>query len=113
MAGTKPHTMLAGIIAFFMTEVVALATAVVGGSIIDIVEVQLVQAGMVDVPAEWSPDAYKLLINIFYVMPYVISLLGLFILFVTIYQRYGIDQEEEEYEEDEYGNKIYYNGGAL
>lgn len=92
----------------------ALATAVLGGSVLDIIEVQMAQVGMFDVPEEWNPDAYKLLVNVFYLCPYIMALLGLFFLFITIFQRYGVDQTEDEEEEyDQNGNRIYYNGGAL
>jgi len=113
MAGTRPHTMLAGVITFFICEIIALSTAVIGGSTLDILEVQMAQAGMLDVPEKWNPDAYKPLINIFYICPYIMSLLGLFVLFITIFQRYGIDQSEDEEYYDNQGNQIIYNGGAL
>lgn len=111
--------MLAGVIAFFIAEIIALATAVIGGSILDILEVQLAGAGLLDVSTEWLTPVgdtyihpYTILVNIFYAMPYIMALLGLVILFVTIYHRYISDTEEED-EEDEYAYMQQYNGGAL
>ena len=120
MAGTQGKHMLTGVIAFFIAEIMALATAVVGGSVLDILEVQMAGTGMLDVPNEWLIQSgstyyhpYTIMVNIFYAMPYIMALLGLLILFVTIYHRYTADTVEED-EEDEYNAYMQqYNGGAL
>ena len=97
MAGTSGSNMLGGIILFFGIELVALVLAVLGGSILDLLEGQFYAMGMYSLPPEWDTTAGEsMLVNVFYAVPYVLGLLGLFVLFVTIWHRVGRDREEEE-----------------
>lgn len=107
MAGTSPHSMLTGLILFFTCELTGLVLAVIGGSLMDILEVNLVGAGLLET-GDWNNTFYTGLINIFYWIPYILGVLGIFILLTTIYQRYGKDKQDEE--EDE---TYYINGGQL
>lgn len=106
MAGTSGTSMLGGIILFFGIELMALTVAVLGGSILDMLEGQFYAMGWYSLPAEWDTNAGEgMLVNIFFAMPYILGLLGLFVLFVTIYHRVGQDREDEdeynEYRSDE------------
>ena len=104
---TSPMKMQTAVFIFFFACITALWVAVVGGSILDIVEYQFVQSGVFDVSPEWNVygTVYTGLVNFFYFCPYVIALLGLFVLLYTIYQRYFRDDDEDDY--------MYYNGGRL
>lgn len=88
--------MLAGIILFFMCEIYALIVAVLGGSLIDILESTFDKAGFFIVGDNWNFDAYTAMVNLFYLTPYVIAILGIVILVVTIWHRHGKDQELPE-----------------
>lgn len=98
MAGTSSTSMLGGIILFFGIELVALLLAVIGGSILDLLEGQFYSLGLYsNLPAEWDTTAGEsMLVNIYYAVPYILGVLGLFVLFVTIWHRVGRDREEEE-----------------
>lgn len=98
MSGTSGSDMLGGIILFFGIELVALVLAIVGGSIMDLLEGQFYAMGLYsNLPPEWDTTAGEsMLVNVFYACPYVFGLLGLFVLFVTIWHRVGRDREEEE-----------------
>lgn len=104
MGGTSAENMLSGIILFFIIELTALLIAVFGGSILDLLEGQFYSMGMYDnLPAEWDTTAGEsMLVNIFYAVPYLVGLLGLYVLFVTIWHRHGSDREDPE-EYNEYG----------
>ena len=105
MAGTSPHSMLTGVILFFSCELIALILAVIGGSLMDILEVNLVGAGLLET-GDWNNSFYASLINIYYWIPYILGGLGIFILLTTIYQRYGKDKEDDDTE-------YYTNDGQL
>lgn len=98
MAGTSGSDMLTGIILFFGIELLALVLAVLGGSILDLLEGQFYSLGFYDnLPPEWDTTAGEgMLVNIFYAIPYILGLLGIFVLVVTIWHRVGRDREEEE-----------------
>ena len=104
---TSPMKMQTAIFIFFMACITALWVAVIGGSVLDLIEYQFQLAGFFDVSAEWNvySTAYTVLVNLFYFGPYIIALLGLFVLLYTIYQRYFRDDDEDDY--------IMYNGGRL
>lgn len=97
MAGTTPMSMMTAGIIFFESIVIGVVVGVVGGSLVDILEYEFNVLGWFNIPAEWDTSAgYEMIRNIFFVLPYLIPLLGLFILLVTTYQRYGRDKKEEE-----------------
>ena len=102
MAGTSAHTMLTGIILFFLCEIYALSVAVFGGSILDIIEGNMYDLGMYAIDGDWGSAsswfAYDSVVNIFYLTPYIIGLLGVVILFLTIWHRHGSDEPEDENE---------------
>lgn len=98
MAGTSPFTMFQAIIIFFTSCALAVGIAVVGGSIIDILENMFFGLGWFDLPTEWdSTNGYRMLVNMFYAMEYIIPMIGLFILIVTYIQRHTTDDDEDEY----------------
>lgn len=106
MAGTTPMKMQTAVVLFFMCEFTAVWVAVIGGSLLDILENQFLQIGWFDIVSSWSGmDGYRLMADLFYFTPYIIGLLGVFILLMTIYQRY-IKDNGDDYE---YG----VNGGNL
>lgn len=102
MAGTEPHSMLSGIIIFFLCEIYALSVAVLGGSLVDILEAKFYDLGMYDINGSWGAEsswyAYNSVVNIFYLTPYIIGLLGVVILVLTIWHRHGSDREEDDQE---------------
>lgn len=103
MAGTSSTSMLGGILLFFGLEIIALVVAVLGGSILDLLEGQFYAMGWYELPAEWDTNAGEsMLVNIFYATPYIIGLLGLFVLFATIWHRVGQDRDEEDEEYTDY-----------
>ena len=105
MAGTTPHTMLTGIILFFLCEISALSVAVFGGSILDIIEGNMYDLGMYAIDGDWGSAAswfaYDSVVNVFYLTPYIIAGLGVIILVVTIWHRHNSD-EEEDYQQNQY-----------
>lgn len=109
MAGTTPGAMLSAGIIFFMSCIIAVVVGVVGGSLIDILEYQFNILGWFALPEEWdTTSGYMMVRNIFFVIPYIIPIIGLFIAFSTVYQRYGRDKNEEE------DSTLYYvEGGRL
>lgn len=104
MAGTSGENMLGGIILFFGVELLALIIAIFGGSILDLLEGNFYALGFYsNLPAEWDTTAGEgMLVNIFYAVPYILALLGLYILFITIWHRHGSDREDND-EYNEYG----------
>lgn len=98
MAGTSGESMLGGILLFFGIELVALVLAILGGSILDLLEGSFYAMGFYDnIPPEWDTTAGEgMLVNVFFAVPYVLGILGIFVLFVTIWHRVGRDREEEE-----------------
>lgn len=106
MAGTEPHSMLTGIIIFFICEIYALSVAVLGGSLVDILESTFYQIGWFDIEGTgvWGDfTAYNQIVNIFYLTPYVIGILGVVILIYTIWHRHGSDKAVED---DYYNNNL-------
>lgn len=106
MAGTSPTNMLSGILLFFGIELLALVIAIFGGSILDLLEGNFYALGFYsNLPAEWDTTAGEgMLVNIFYAVPYILAILGLFVLFVTIFHRVGRDREDEDEEYNEYNS---------
>lgn len=98
MAGTSGENMLGGILLFFGLELTALVIAILGGSILDLLEGQFYAMGWYsNLPAEWDTTVGEsMLVNVFYACPYILGLLGIFVLIVTIWHRVGRDREEEE-----------------
>lgn len=97
MAGTSPMSIMTAGILFFTSCIIGIVLGVVGGSLIDILEYEFNVLGWFALPEEWdTTSGYMMVRNIFYVIPYIIPLLGLFILLVTVYQRYGRDKKDEE-----------------
>lgn len=110
MAGTSPMSMMTAGIIFFSSIVTGVIVGVVGGSLIDILEYEFNALGWFNVPAEWDTSAgYEMIRNIFFMMPYIIPLLGLFVILATGYQRYGRDKKEQEEDPTLY----YVEGGRL
>lgn len=109
MAGTSPMSMMTAGIIFFMSCIIGVVVGVIGGSLIDILEYQFNSMGWFALSADWdTTSGYMMVRNIFYVIPYIIPLLGLFILLSTVYQRYGKDKKEED------DSTLYYvEGGRL
>lgn len=106
MAGTEPHTMLTGIILFFLCEISALSLAVMGGSILDIIEGYFYELGLFDVAGEWGAESswftYNSMVNIFYFTPYLLAGLGILILVLTVWHRHNSDKEEDVYDPNQY-----------
>lgn len=100
MAGTSPQSMLSAIILFFSSILIGITLGVFGGSVVDILDSQFHSLGWFQ-GCTWGEFAgYDFAINLFYFFPYIIPLLGLYILFSTIYHRHGRDREERDDGED-------------
>lgn len=107
MSGTSPMKMQTAIVLFFMSEFTAVWVAIYGGSVLDILENEFLNMGWFDTVAAWGGmSGYRMIADLFFLCPYAIGLLGLFILLFTIYQRYFKDTGDDDYE---YG----INGGNL
>lgn len=104
MAGTEPHSMLTGIILFFLCEIYALSVAVLGGSLVDILEKKFYDLGFFAIEGQWGEGftAYYAVVNIFYLTPYIMAGLGVLILIITIWHRHGSDREEDVYDPNQY-----------
>jgi C4-dicarboxylate transporter len=98
MAGTSPLTMMQTMIIFFTSCAMGVGIAAVGGSILDILENLFFSLGWFDLPSQWdSTSGYRMIVNTFYAMTYIIPLIGLFILIVSYIQRHTTDDDEDEY----------------
>lgn len=96
MAGTSPFTMLQAIMIFLSSCLIGIIIAAVGGPVLDMLDYQFYQLGWFNLPSEWDTNAgYLMVVNIYYSLVYIIPVLGFFILFVTIYQRYRTDEDDE------------------
>lgn len=108
MAGTSPNTMLSAIIFFFSSVLTGIIIGVFGGSILDVLDAQFRALGWMQTGTMWGDLAgYDFAINLFYSLAYIIPLLGIFILFSTIYHRYGKDKRER-IDEDDYDAGAYH-----
>lgn len=100
MSGTTPTTMLRAILLCMGCCLSGLILATVGGPVLDILHDQFSRMGLFDLPPAWDTTThYMTLVDLFYVLPYLLPMFGLFVLMVTIYHWY---QEEHEENEDEY-----------
>lgn len=89
--------MLQAVMIFLSSCLIGIVIATVGGPVLDILDNQFYSMGWFDLPDEWNTNAsYLGIVNIYYSLAYIIPIIGLFILFVTIYQRYRTDQEEQD-----------------
>lgn len=105
MSGTSPTTMFQAIMIFLFCCLSGLILATIGAPILDILHDQFCRLGMFDLSSDWDTTSnYMGLVNLFYLIPYLFPLFGLFVLIVTVYHRY-----QEEHEEDEY----YIRGGQM
>lgn len=102
MAGTSPESMLSAVIIFFMTSFMGVIIGVFGGSIIDIIDYQFRSMGWFQYPAWGEYAGYDFAINLFYSFSYILPLLGLFVLFTTVYHRYGRDRRHPEDDDEIY-----------
>lgn len=102
MAGTEPRSMLTAAIIFFSCTLMGIVLGVFGGSIVDIIDYQFRIMGWFQEPAWGEYAGYEFAINLFYSFSYILPLLGLYVLFSTIYHRYGRDHDQLENEDDGY-----------
>lgn len=101
---TQASSMLQAIIIFIECQVVAVLFALVGGSAIDVFYNNMVNTGLMDISGEFGNfSTVNLLIGIFYIICVSTCLYGIFILGLTIYHQYILDDGEEE----ESGDQIY------
>lgn len=103
MAGTAPRSMLSAVIIFLSCILIGITLSVFGGSIVDILDAQFRSLGWFQGNTWTDFSGYDFAINLFYFFPYIFYGLGLFVLFSTIYHRYGRDRSQpEDGEEDVY-----------
>ena len=93
MSGTSSVTMLKAVMIFFSSCLISIILATIGGSVLDILSNQFYNMGWYDLPSEW--DSPINIANIYYAVIYILPIIGIYILFVTIYQRYRTDQDDE------------------
>lgn len=85
-----------------MMSLTGVIIGVFGGPIVDIIDNAFRSMGWFQYPAWGDYAGYDAAINIFYSFAYIIPLLGLFILFSTIFHRYGRDRSQPEEDEEIY-----------
>lgn len=96
--GTSSGVMLIGIVIFFVMQITAIGLALMGGTAMDIIVSRFVAMGWYSVSPAWDTSAQvELLINLFYVVPVIISLAGIYVLVVTILHRTANEDEDEYY----------------
>ena len=112
MAGTSSVTMLKAVMIFLSSCLISIILATIGGPILDILTDMFYNLGWYDLSSEWktvSNYSYSIA-NIYYAVIYILPIIGMYILFVTIYQRYRTDRDEM----DEYDNNRYMiKGGRM
>ena len=102
MAGTSPSSMLSAVIIFFSSTLSGVIIGVFGGPIVDILDSTFRNMGWFQYPAWGDYAGYDFAINLFYSFAYILPLLGLYVLFSTIYHRYGRDRSQPEDDEEIY-----------
>ena len=98
MAFTSADSMMTAIGIFFTCCFVGLFLALIGGLALDIWYEAMLNAGWFNLPAEYETGLLDFLIGLFYTGCICIPLYGLYILALTIYHQYVVeDDEDEEY----------------
>ena len=102
MAGTSPRSMLSAVIIFFSSTLSGVIIGVFGGPIVDILDSTFRNMGWFQYPA-WgimqdmtSQSIYSTASHTFFQSS------GLYVLFSTIYHRYGRDRSQPEDDEEIY-----------
>ena len=101
MAGTSPRSMLSAVIIFFSCTLTSIVLGVFGGSVVDIIDYQFRSMGWFQGNTWGTFAGYDFALNLFYAFPYIIELIGLYVLFSTIYHRYGRDQNNQPDDEED------------
>lgn len=102
MAGTSPRSMLSAVIIFFSTSFAGVIIGVLGGPIVDIIDNAFRNMGWFQYPAWGDYAGYDFAVNLFYSFAYILPIIGLYVLFSTIYHRYGRDRSQPEDDEEIY-----------
>lgn len=97
MVFTAAKTMLDALILFAICELMALTFALVGGAVIDTFYEAMVSSGLMNIPGGWGDfTTLDYLIGLYYVSCICVCLYGVLILFLTIYHKYIVEEDEEE-----------------
>lgn len=93
---------------FFTAVFCGLFLAIIGGLVIDVTYSALLNAGWFNLPPEYETNLLSFLINMFYVCCIAIPLYGVYIMVITIYHQYVVQDGEDE--EDE--SSMYLGGNV-
>lgn len=111
MAFTGASSMRAAIVLFFTSLLLGAGLILVGGLVLDTWYNAMQEMGWFDLPAEWdSTNVLNFLMRLFYFGGVAISLYGIFVLVVTIYHKYVLDDDEEDEDGDDMSNMTYTGG---
>lgn len=94
---------------FFASVFSGLFLAIVGGLVIDVTYSALLNAGFFNLPPEYETNLLSFLINMFYVCCVCIPLYGVYIMVITIYHQYVVQDGEDE---DDSESSMYLGGNV-
>lgn len=103
---TPADSMAKAVGIFFASVFCGLFLAIIGGLVIDVTYSALLNAGFFNLPPEYETNLLSFLINMFYVCCVCIPLYGVYVMVITIYHQYFIEDEEED-------NSSPYLGGNI
>ena len=108
MAFTSADSMMTAICIFFTSLFCGLFLALVGGLVLDVWYEGMRAAGWFSIPAEYETNLLPFLMGLFYTGCVCIPLYGLYILILTIYHQYIVEDnsEDEEYSSSYLGGNV-------
>ena len=94
---TSANSMMEALVIFISCQIMAVLFALVGGAIIDVFYNAMVNSGWMDISGPFGNfDPVNIVIGLYYLFCTFICLYGIFILALTIYHKYVLDEEEDE-----------------